>query len=459
MSQLQPLAPALRSERAAPRGRFGIAFGERFFVLLLAGLLWIGPLFWNRQFIYGLLAWDTILLLAWFLDLRSLGDASQIVVERTFTASLTLEESTDVRLTILNMGASRLQLQLVDDVPTEVRSTPAELLLSIPPGQERAAEYTVAPSERGDYQFGAVYLRLQSPIALAQRWAQADLQQKVRVYPSLQSAKRHQLFLLRSRRIELERRLLRQQGQGKEFEYLRDFREGDEFRDICWTATARRGKPVTRVHRAERNQAVWIVVDCGRLMRARIGSLSKLDFAVDAALNLAQVASFGGDRVALLAYGTRIQERMPPGRGPSHMRALLDQLARVHGEPAEADHLRAAGILLGMQSRRSLVLWITDLAETAMTPEVVQAAMQMAGRHIVLFAVIGQPDLKRVAAASPNTPEELYRYTAAIETLHRREVLLARMRERGALAMEVEAHEISTTVMNKYLELKERGQF
>ena len=65
---------------------------------------------------------------------------------------------------------------------------------------------------------------------------------------------------------------------------------------------------------AERNQAVWIVVDCGRLMRARIGSLSKLDFAVDAALNLAQVASFGGDRLALLAYGTRIQERMPPGR-------------------------------------------------------------------------------------------------------------------------------------------------
>ena len=70
----------------------------------------------------------------------------------------------------------------------------------------------------------------------------------------------------------------------------------------------------TAQNRAERNQAVWIVVDCGRLMRARIGSLSKLDFAVDAALNLAQVASFGGDRLALLAYGTRIQERMPPGR-------------------------------------------------------------------------------------------------------------------------------------------------
>src|SRR4029077_3837475 len=125
--------------------------------------------------------------------------------------------------------------------------------------------------------------------------------------------------------------------QGKEFEYLREFHEGDEFRDICWTATARRGKPVTRVHRAERNQAVWLVIDCGRLMRARIGTLSKLDFAVDAALNLAQVASFGGDRVALLAYGARIQERLAPGRGHAHMRSLLNQLARVRGEASEAD--------------------------------------------------------------------------------------------------------------------------
>jgi len=459
VSQLQPLAPASRSARAVARGRFGFAFGERFFVLLLAGLLWIGPLFWSRQFIYGLIAWDVALLIAWFADLRLLGSPSKLTVERSFNRPLALEERTELRLTITNSSSSRVHLQAMDDLPPELASSPAELPFSVPAGQEQSTEYGVIPKERGDYQLGMLYVRCQSPIALAQRWAEADLRQQVRVYPSLQSAKRNQLFLLRSRRIELERRLLRQQGQGKEFEYLRDFREGDEFRDICWTATARRGKPVTRVHRAERNQAVWMVMDCGRFMRARIGTLSKLDFAVDAALNLAQVASFGGDRVGLLAYGARIQERLSPGRGHSHMRVLLDQLARVHGEPSEADHLRAASSLMRMQTRRSLILWITDLAETAMTPEVVQAAMQMSGRHIVLFAVIGQPDLKRVAAESPDTAEELYRYTAAIETLHRREVLLARMRERGALAMEVDAHEISAVVMNKYLELKERGQF
>lgn len=459
MSQLEPLAPPARAERARVSGKLGFGFGDRFFVLLLAGLLWIGPLFWSRQFLYGLFAWDFLLLLAWLLDLRSLRAVSQLVVERQFTAPLALEESAAVRLTIVNMGRSPVKVAILDDVPLQLRSAPAELLLAIPGGQERSVEYEIRPSERGDYELGPAYLRCQTALALAQRWAEVDLHQKVRVYPSLQAAKRHQVFLLRSRRIELERRLLRQHGQGKEFEYLREFREGDEFRDICWTATARRGKPVTRVHRAERNQAVWLVIDCGRLMRARIGTLSKLDFAVDAALNLAQVASFGGDRVALLAYGARIQERLAPGRGHAHMRSLLNQLARVRGEASEADHLRAATTLMTAQSRRSLIVWITDLSETAMTPEVVQAATQMSRHHMVLFAVIGQPDLKRVAAESPETPEELYRYTAAIETLHRRELVLARMRERGTLAMEVEAGEISTVVMNNYLELKERGQF
>jgi uncharacterized protein (DUF58 family) len=194
------------------------------------------------------------------------------------------------------------------------------------------------------------------------------------------------------------------------------------------------------------------------LMRSRLDNMSKLDFAVDAALNLSQVASFGGDRIGLLAYGQKIQQRHMPGRGPSHTRAMLDQLSQLQEEGGEADHLRAAAVLMSMQTRRSLIVWITDFAESAMTPEVVQAAIQMSGRHVVLFVAIGQPDLRRLAAELPRNPAELYRYTAAIETLERREALLARMHERGAWAMEVEANRISTTVMNKYLELKERGQ-
>ena len=123
------------------------------------------------------------------------------------------------------------------------------------------------------------------------------------------------LHLVRSQSLVAERRRARQHGAGREFERLRDYRDGDERRDICWTATARRGKLVTRLYRPERSQTVWILLDGSRLLRARAGNRTKLDAAVDAALALAHVAQASGDRVGLVAYGRRVHARIAPDRG------------------------------------------------------------------------------------------------------------------------------------------------
>ena len=115
---------------------------------------------------------------------------------------------------------------------------------------------------------------------------------------------------------------------------------------------------------------MWIVLDAGRLTRAEIRQehsdvrLAKLDYAVNARLSLAQVAEQCGDRVGLLAYGRAIQQNVAAGRGPQHLRNIVDCLALVRGEASEADHSRAARVLLTEQNRRCMVVWITDFAET-----------------------------------------------------------------------------------------------
>src|SRR5262249_29261873 len=163
--------------------------------------------------------------------------------------------------------------------------------------------------------------------------------------------------------------------------------------------TARRGSPITRQYQTERSQPVWIVLDCGRLMRSQISSISpgraalqsgaqearvhsKLDFACTTAVSLAQLALFSGDRVGLLAYGQSIQQRLLPGRGGAHLRQMIEALAQVRAETSEADHLRATATLNRLQPRRSLILWITDLAESAMRPEVIDGAVQLLRRHV-----------------------------------------------------------------------------
>jgi uncharacterized protein (DUF58 family) len=273
----------------------------------------------------------------------------------------------------------------------------------------------------------------------------------------LEDAKRHNIYLVRARQIELEKRLIRQRGVGREFESLREYQPGDEFRNICWTATARRGKHVTKLYQVERSQAVWLVMDAGRLLRARVGELSKLDLAVNAALSLAQIALYSGDRVGVLVYGRNIQQRVPLGRGLSHMRVILEALASAHEEPAEADHLRAAAALLQMQKQRSLIIWVTDLADTSMTPEVIESASRVLSKHLLLFSVIAQTDLLALANHYPEDAEEMFEVAAAQELVHRRETLISRVRNKGALALEISPNKLTTALVNQYLRVKERN--
>ena len=452
---LGSLLPEPRVARAQPWRRWGFGMGPRLTMLVLLGLLWLVPAWWDRRALYGLLAWDVLLLALLLLDLRRL-QAARPEVSRAWDTAPALSTPAEIRIEVRDLG-NIAYVSAQDDVPSSLRRVPPTLELRPDRWGEARGSYQVEPRQRGDVRLGAVFLRGQSRWRIAECWLKAELQQTVRVYPNLGEAKRHMLYLLRSRQIELERRLTRRRGLGREFESLRDYRDGDERRDICWTATARRSRLITRQYQVERSQAVCLVVDAGRLLRARVNKLEKLDFSVNAALTLAHVALYSGDRVALLAYGRRVQQQLPPGKGSPHMRTLVEQLSLVHSEVAEADHARAARVLLTMHKRRSLVVWITDLAETAMTPEVIQAALQVARRHLLLFISFSEPQIVELLARAPENPLHMYRVMAAQEMSQRRELLLRRLREQGAFALELPPNQISTAVVNQYLEIKDRG--
>jgi len=451
------LAPPPASVRARRSGRLGFGFGRRFFFLLALGLFWTVPAFWDARFLYAMAAWDALVAAGFLADFFQLPRPDQLTLERQWLAPPALATRAPVRLVVRNDGNLTVRCALTDTVPLELSATVPTVAVAAPPRRSAAGEYHIVPTRRGDLLVGDLFLRYQSEAQLAERWARADLRQGIRVYPDLDMARRHSMYLTRSRQIELQKRLLRQRGMGREFESLREYQDGDEFRDICWTATARRGKLVTKLHQMERSQSVWLVVDAGRLLRAEVGGLNKLDHACNAALTLAQLALFSGDRVGLLAYGRSTLQRVLPGRGAPHLRVILEGLASVQTETSEGDHLRATGTLLASQKRRSLVVWLTDLAETAMTPEVVEGASRLVSRHLVLFVVIGNPELERAAVERPRDPEEMFKVSAAQEMVHRRDVLLARLREHGALAMEIAPKGLSTALVNQYLMIKERS--
>jgi uncharacterized protein (DUF58 family) len=401
--------------------------------------------------------WDVMVLELWAWDFSRIPKPAQLKVRRKWNEPLGLTHRAQVTIEVENSSNVPASLRITDEAPETFCNTLPEMQLDVPAGGTGSVSYPISPRVRGDATVGDVWLRYSSPLCIAERWARARLGQKVRVYPNLAEAQKMRIYLIRSRQIELEKRLKRQRGQGREFESLREHRAGDEFRDISWTATARRGKLITKLYQIERSQTVWLVLDAGRLLRARVGQINKLDHAINAALSLAQVALYSGDLVAMLAYDRKVQQRVAPGRGMPHLRALIEGFAQVHAESTEADHLLAAKALLTAQSRRSLVVWLTDIAETAATPEVIECTASIASRHLVLFGIMAQNELRAIVEARPETVHEMYRYGAALEIVHRRELLLRQLRRQGAMVLESAPAGMSAVLANQYLEIKERS--
>lgn len=456
------------------RRRWGFGLTPRAVVLLLAGFVWLIPGFWYAELAYAMLAWDALVLLAALFDGLRLPAPEAVTLSRSWSNAPALDSTTEIELAVEHTGRVILDCFLIDDLPFALTSELAEHRVSAFPRVRASVRFHIEPCERGDWETGSVYLRYRSPLGLTERWARAPLEHTVRVYPALRAEEEQQIFLARGRQIELQLRQTRQRGLGRDFESLREYHEGDDLRDICWTATARRCALITRQYQTERSQPVWIVLDCGRLMRARVseavssaGALpthaasvrvhSKLDFACSTAVSLAQLALHSGDRVGLLAYGQGVQQRLLPARGAAHLRQIIEALAQVRAEAGEADHLRATAVLNRLQPRRSLVLWVTDLAESAMRPEVVDGAMQLLRRHVLLFVAMAQPEVERIAAARPKTVAQMFRSTAAQQMASRREVLLARLHEQGALTLDMNPEALSSAVLNQYLSVKERG--
>ena len=457
------MIPVTVSAAALKKRRLAAAFGPRFFLFLLFGLIWLGPAWWEPRFWAAMLLWDLCAAAFWAADLARLPRGGEIHVTRRWSSPPALSVPSEVAIEITQSGHSALRIELTDDVPEALRSARPLLRLTCNSGVPVRATYDLEPVERGDLRLGPAYLRVQSRLGFAECWLVAPLAQTVRVFPNLEEVRRHTLYLLRSRQAEMEKRRARLRGHGREFHSLREYLQGDDQRDICWTATARRGSPVTRLHEIERSQAVWLIVDAGRLLRARVtlpglrAPLEKLDFAASAALTLAYVANYSGDRVGLVAYGRRLLQRVNAARGASQNRILADALALVRSEPYEADHALACDTLLASQKRRGLVIWITDLAETAATPDVIESALRLVRRHLVLFVVLGQPDVAEAAWSSPPSSSAMYRAMAAEEMIHRRDLLLRSLHTQGALTVQVDPQHLTPALLDRYLEIKERS--
>jgi uncharacterized protein (DUF58 family) len=136
---------------------------------------------------------------------------------------------------------------------------------------------------------------------------------------------------------------------------------------------------------------------------------------------------------------------------------MINLLSQVRSETAEANHLQAASRLKNLQRRRGLVIWITEIAESAGRPEVVSAVAELVRRHLVVLVLLEHPELDALAAREPKNAAEMFASTAAQEMLERRRETIAKLRQQGVLVVEATPAEVGASAISKYLEVKAQG--
>jgi uncharacterized protein (DUF58 family) len=492
---MQTLIPQSAKGTARPLGKTGRVLGFGLtpltLVLFALGLLMAVPAFFHARQIYFMLAWDGLIAVLVLIDAVRLPRPEQFVVTRTFVDSPQIGQATRIELAVKQESDSVVDVRMVDDLHASMVASPVTQRIEAFPREEVVSTTTVYPRERGDFALGRVYLRYRGALRLVERWTAAELvvagaggakaqPQRVRVFPAHEDNREDtEFYLLRARQIEMQKRRLRLRGVGREFESMRDYQPGDELRKISWTATARRGKLVTRQFTVERSQQVWVVIDAGRLSRtafelrrggvqsyaetgqerdaAHLLTVTQLDQATTAATMLAQVIQSSGDKFGMMAYGRDVQQLLPPGAGSAHVRLLIDLLSQTRSESAEADHLNAVARLKTAQRRRGLIVWISELVDSAGRPELVMAASELVRRHLVVLVLLKHPELEALAASEPKTRDEMFRAAAAQEMLERRRETIVQLERQGVLIVETTAAEVGMKAVSKYLEVKAEG--
>ncbi|HVX30160.1 MAG TPA: DUF58 domain-containing protein, partial [Nitrolancea sp.] len=357
-----------------------------------------------RPFLFVALLYLLALAVVVVFDVRHGPTPGDLNVERMHERRLSLGEPNIVTLRVRwkrgeTSGPHRLWLR--DEPPPEIPGPVPLLNGTIEPGGAWEGRYELRPVRRGNFQFGSVWVRIETPLRLIVRQFSYPLVEPAHVYPNLRAIQRYDLLAQRGRLAELGVHRTRYLGRGNEFERLRDYQPDDEYRRINWKATARRNHPVTIEYETERSQSLLLLLDSGRLMGSPVGDLDKLDHALNSALLLAYVASKMGDRVGALAYADQVRAFVPPARGDQQFHLVLDVLHPLRALPVEADPRRMVAYLAARQSRRSLVILFTDLAAEIEADALVASLSLLARRHLVVVASLSDPDLMALADRLP----------------------------------------------------------
>jgi uncharacterized protein (DUF58 family) len=378
-------------------------------------------------------------------------------LERSLPRRLVKGRPATVVYRLLRHGKSPTSVSVLDELPADLGGDLVIEGVQVGSGPPCAIARDLTPQARGMRETGPTRILWRSRLGFLHLRATIHGGGKIAILPAAAAGRRTGLTQ-RSLREELGLRPRPARGEGTEFESLRDYVDGDDPRHVDWHASARRGRLMVRQYQTERRHTVFVAIDTGRLMAARVDGVSKLDHALDCAVTLAHASREYGDRVGFIAFDRELRVMVRPKSAPNCAGALIEATLQVEPRPLEPSYRVLVETLSQYQKKRALVVVLTDFVEGSASAELQSYLAVLARRHCVLLVALRDRLLAELEEREPAiTRDRLYRRLALQDLAVERAAALARIRRFGAQTLDLDPAEITVPVLNRYLAIRQAG--
>jgi uncharacterized protein (DUF58 family) len=379
-----------------------------------------------------------------------------VKAERWLPDRFSMGDDNKVILLFQNHYHFPANISVIDELPAQFQERKWLRKLRMETKGKSMLEYKLRPVTRGEYVFHDINVYVQAPLGLVKRRYIFPAQHTVKVYPSFVQMRRYQLLAVSNRLQEAGVKKIRRIGHSLEFEQIKDYVRGDDYRTINWKATARKGNLMVNSFTDERSQQVYCLINKGRVMKMPFDNLTLLDHAINASLVLSNVALIRQDKAGLITFEKEIDTFLPADKKPTQMNLILESLYRQQTTFLEPDFEKLFSVIRNRITNRSLLILFTNFESLESLNRELPALKRMAHYHLLLLVFFENSELKSITSKQATTLEGIYIKTIAEKFAYEKRQMVKELHKNGILSILTTPANLTVNTINRYLELKTR---
>jgi uncharacterized protein (DUF58 family) len=378
-------------------------------------------------------------------------------LQRHLPKVFSLSDANKVQVTIRNLSTRDFDFVFIDEIPHQFQKRDFLIKGCLKKLEQQQLQYELRPTERGEYQFGNLILFIQSRLGLIERRITQEQEMNIAVYPSVLQMKQYGLYALEKISLQQGVKKIRRIGHSYAFDQIKEYVNGDNYRNINWQASSRAAKLMLNHYETEKSQQIYCVIDKSRSMNMPFNELTLMDYAINATLAISSIALQKQDKAGLITFSDKIGAALKADSNSNQLHKILQHLYREEERPVEANYELLHQIAQKIIKGRSLFLLFLNFEHPQALERILPILRRINHTHLLMVVFFENTEVQEFATREVKSLEDIYQKTIAQQFLYDKQQMVIRLRQFGIQTVLTKPQDLTFKTINKYLELKAKG--